>query len=170
MLFASFLAWMRQRGFQWSDDDLTFHDDGHGSRAIIARRALAEAHVLSSMPKESLLTVRNTSISGVLQERGVRQRSVASALSAHKRLRRVTACWRRGRCWARAGSHCREKPGRGVQASARRLLSLTPLTPTISQVGALPGYPAAARAPAVDLVWIRASATSGHRAGGFHLC
>ena len=72
LIFASFLAWMRQRGFTWSDDDLTFHDDGHGSRAIIARRALAEAHVLCSMPKESLLTVRTTSIAGLLQEHGVR--------------------------------------------------------------------------------------------------
>ncbi len=72
--FAAFLAWMRQHGFSWSEEDVSFRVDG-GRYAVLARRTLPEAHVVCTMPKEAMLTVRTTAIADLLREQGVRTRT-----------------------------------------------------------------------------------------------
>ena len=65
--FPAFLAWMRQRGFTWSEEDVQFRVEG-GTHAVLARRELPAEHTVCLMPKSEMLTIRTSGIADLLEQ------------------------------------------------------------------------------------------------------
>jgi hypothetical protein len=125
--FQAFLAWMRQRGFVWSEEDVQFREVG-GTHAVLARRELPACHTVCLMPKSEMLTIRTCSIADLLQQHQARTVLLLAQSCALLTLGDASTGGSRRLCWLGSGAHARtqlegEVTARG--ALPRRLLTCT---------------------------------------------
>lgn len=69
--FDAFLTWMRQNGFTWRDEDLSFRVV-NGTQAVLARRDLPADYSVCVMPKQGMLTIRTCAIASLLRKHKVK--------------------------------------------------------------------------------------------------
>ena len=113
--FPAFLAWMRQRGFTWSEEDIQFRVEG-GTHAVLARRELPAEHTVCLMPKSEMLTVRTSGIADLLEQHQASVSPTLPCTCASLTLGAASTGGSRGWCWLGSSAHARTQPEGEVTA------------------------------------------------------